>query len=218
MAGGKRKRKRVGERRSSRDPETGRAVSPTDIKQYVFCPLIPYYRRVLGLKPLLDSQQEESREEHEKVGKLDERRIIPLKIKEFKGSRVVRNLDLFSRKINAHGVLDLLLITPWGELIPVDYKFSKSDKGKAWIDHKYQLAFYAILVEEKFGKVVKRGIICYLPEQRAVEVRITSRMKTRVKQIIRKIIEMDEKQEPPHTRRNPDKCSGGCGYAWVCQG
>jgi len=215
----KRKRKRKKERRYSRpDPEERNAVTPTDVKQYIFCPLITYYRRVLKLKPLVESQQEQSKEEHEKIRKLDERRLIPLKIKEFRGSKVVSDLFLHSKRRNACGNLDLLLITPWGELIPVDYKFSQSNSGRAWIDHKYQLCFYALLIEENFEKAVRRGVICYVPEERVVVINITLRLKRKVREIIDKILEMDEKQEPPATRKNPEKCSGGCGYKWVCFG
>jgi len=218
LASGRRRKRKKGQRYSRSDPEELAAVTPTDVKQYIFCPLIPYYRRVLKVKALMNSQQEHSREEHEKVRKLEERRIIPLRIKEFRGSKVVSNLFLQSKKINACGRLDLLIITPWGEFIPVDYKFSRSDRGRAWIDHKYQICFYALLVEENLERVVRRGLVCYVPEEKVVVVNITSRLKKRVKEIIEKILEMDMEQEPPAVRRNSDKCSGGCGYKWVCFG
>ena len=218
MANGKKRKKKRGQRSSRFDPEERGAITPTDVKQYIFCPLIPYYRRVLKLKPLMNSQQEESIEEHERIRKVEERRLIPLKIKEFRGSKVVSNLFLKSKEMNACGKLDLLLITPWGEFIPIDYKFSRSNMGRAWIDHKFQICFYALLIEENFGKVVRRGILCYMPEEAVVVVNITLRLKRRVREIIEKIVEMDIKQEPPRTRRNPDKCSGGCGYGWVCHG
>jgi len=203
---------------SRHDPESIRAVTPTDIKQYVYCPLIPYFERVLRVRPLLDSQQEQSKEDHERIGMLEERRLIPLRIEKFRGSRVLRNLNLQDEELHACGRLDLLLITPWGELIPVDYKFSRSNNGRAWMHHKYQLTLYAILVERRFNKVVRRGILCYVPEERVLEVRITSRLKSRVKQIIMKIIEMEVSQNPPRTWRSIDKCPGGCGYSWICIG
>jgi CRISPR-associated exonuclease Cas4 len=215
---GKRRKRKEGQRYSRYDPEELFAVTPTDVKQYIFCPLITYYRRVLRLKPLMNSQQEQSKQEHERIRKLEERRLIPLKIKEFRGSKVVSNLFLQSKKVNARGKLDLLIITPWGEFIPVDYKFSRSEGGRAWIDHKYQICFYALLLEENFERVVRRGLVCYMPERRVVVINITSRLKRKVKEIIEKILEMDVEQEPPTVRRNSEKCSGGCGYKWVCYG
>ncbi|MDK2465052.1 MAG: CRISPR-associated protein Cas4 [Candidatus Korarchaeota archaeon] len=204
-------------RSGSRDPSV-RPVTPTDVKQYLFCPLISYYRRVLGLKPVMDSQQEASREEHEKMRKKEKRRLRPLKDERLRGFRPVDCPPLYSERLNAGGELDLLLESRDGELVPVDYKFGRSNGGRAWPDHRAQMVLYAILVEDVTGRVVRRGFVYYAPEERAVEVRVTGRARRWVEGIVRRIHEMDESQIPPETWRDPERCSGGCGYGWVCRG
>jgi len=183
-----------------------RPITPTDVKQYIFCPLVVYYSRALKLKPVMDSQQEESRERHRRI------RGPPPGVK----GEVLRCPPLYCERLNIYGELDLLLKSG-DELIPIDYKFSKSMKGKAWPDHKYQLALYAILVEEAFSTVVRRGLIYYVGET-LVEVRITRSMKEYVKRIIKEIREIERSGSPPRVRKDPERCSGGCGYGWVCKG
>ncbi len=200
------RRRREGSRFFRTFDPSERPITPTDVKQYVYCPLVVYYSRVLKLKPVLDSQQEASREKHSRI------RRPPPGIE----GKVLSCPPLYSERLNAYGEPDLLL-RQGNELIPVDYKFSRSMKGSAWPDHKYQLALYALLVEEAFSTVVKRGLIYYVGDA-LVEVRITRRVKEYVKRIIKEIREMERTGIPPKVRRDPEKCSGGCGYSWACKG
>lgn len=203
---------------SARLDPTRRPITPTDVKQYLFCPLIPYHRRVLGLRPVMDSQQEASREEHEKLRRREGRRIRPLRDERLRGFRPVDCPPLYSERLNVYGELDLLLESPDGELVPVDYKFGRSMGGRAWPDHRAQMALYAMLVEDVLGGTVRRGFVHYVEEGLAVEVAVTGPLRRWVMSVLERIREMDESQEPPRTWRDPERCTGGCGYRWVCVG
>ena len=193
-------------------------VTPTDVKQYIFCPLIPYYQRVLGLKPVLDFQQSESKEMHEELRRKVGRREYPIRDRRLVNAEVLDVGLLYSERLNALGRPDMVLKIGDGELTPVDFKLMKSNKGRAWDDHVAQLGLYALLVEESLDTTVYRGFIYYVPEERAVEVRITPQLRKWVEDIVRRIREIDETQNPPETWRDPEKCSGGCGYRYICIG
>lgn len=49
---------------------------------------------------------------------------------------------------------------------------------------QYQLVAYALLIEENFGTVVKRGFVNYIPEKLIVQFEITPTMKSHVKRIL----------------------------------
>lgn len=125
-------------------------------------------------------------------------------------------MPLTSKKLKLQGVLDCV-IRSGGEYIPVDYKNMESNKGKPWIDHKYQLVAYALLLEENYNTVVKRGYINYIPEKLAIKIDITPTLKTHIKRIITQIEETIKKEKPPPIRVAKEKCTGGCGYKWVCK-
>ncbi len=199
--------------KSSSDP-----ITPTDVKQYVYCPLITYYHRVLGLEPILDYQQQESKELHEELRSKVPRRKYPLKDRKLKDYKPVKRGLLYSKRLNILGRPDLILESPDGELAPVDFKYMGSRKGKAWPDHRAQIGLYALLIEDNFRKTVYRGFVYYIPEELAVEVRITPQLRKWVISIVEKIREMDIEQKPPEAWRNPENCSGGCGYLHVCRG
>ncbi|MEM3589724.1 MAG: CRISPR-associated protein Cas4 [Candidatus Bathyarchaeia archaeon] len=192
-------------------------VSATDIKHYIYCPRIIYFEKVLRVKPVLGSQQEESREEHmEYVRRELRRRDAVYYSPEFIDADKLLFVSLSSDKLGLRGCIDCIIKTAKGEYIPVDYKNMESNKGGIWMDHKYQLTAYALLIEENYGTVVKRGFINYMPEERVLKLEITPTVKSHVKRILGHIKRMESREELPPVRVSGWKCTGGCGYEWIC--
>jgi len=193
-------------------------VSVTDIKHYVFCPRLVYFDRVLHVQPVFGSQQEESQELHmEYVRKELRRKDAVYYSPEFVGAEKLLFVPLVSKSLQLQGVVDCIIKTAKSEYIPVEYKNMNSDKGKAYMDHKYQLVAYALLMEENFGTVVKRGFVNYIPEQLILRFEITPSMKTYVKRIVGHIKRIIKEEKLPLIRVSQNKCRGGCGHKQICQ-
>jgi CRISPR-associated exonuclease Cas4 len=92
-----------------------------------------------------------------------------------------------------------------------------SDKGRVWIDHKYQLVAYALLVEENFDTVVRRGFVNYIPETSILRLEITPTMKSYVKHVLGHIKRIVKEEELPPIQVAKQKCAGGCGHKQICQ-
>ena len=111
-------------------------LTPTDIKQYVFCPRVTYFTRVLKMKPVLGSQQEAGKKSHKQLMKLENRRKRLLKSElPFSVKNRLFEVHLVSEKLEVRGVVDLLLTTKEDELIPVEFKMMTSNKGQVHLDH-----------------------------------------------------------------------------------
>lgn len=199
------------------DEEEGSlTVTVSDIKHYIYCPRIIYFDKVLHAEEKILSQQHASGGAHNEIRKKDLRRVGAIYYsKELKDAKKIFGLDLSSARLGLKGSLDCLIISD-KEYIPADYKIMRSNKGKVWLDHKYQLAAYALLVEEKYNTVVKRGFVYYVPEKRVVEVRITESMKSYVVKVINDIRTIVREEYLPPVRV-PLKKSLGCGFYWVCK-
>ncbi|MBS7288764.1 MAG: CRISPR-associated protein Cas4 [Candidatus Freyarchaeota archaeon] len=191
-------------------------ISVTDIKHYIYCPRIVYFERVLHSKPKLGSQQQKSKESHAKQEKKEAKRqdAAPY-LPEPAGAKKHFNVPLYSPTLNLQGTLDLL-IENGTELIPIEYKDTASNNGKPWTDHKYQLAAYVLLAEEKFGGKARKGYLHYIPEKLTIQVEITQTMKTHVKRILSHIKKIITEEKLPPVRVDPKKCTGGCGHGHVC--
>jgi len=192
-------------------------VSVTDVKHYLYCPRIVYFERVLHAKPMLGSQQEESKELHEEYVKKELKRKDAIYYSpEFIGAEKLLFTSLSSSLLELRGDLDCIIKTEKGEYIPVDYKNMQSNRGRVWMDHKYQLVAYALLIEEEFGTQVRRGFVSYLPEKLILELEITPTMKTHVKRVIGHVKRIVREEKLPPIRVAKHKCTGGCGYKHLC--
>lgn len=191
-------------------------VRVVDIKHYLYCPRIVYFDRVAKAEERVFSQQSKSLEEHERLEKLEKRRVGGFFYSgELVDAEKVFQLRLRSERLNLEGVLDCLLRLG-KEAVPVDYKYMRSMRGRAWLDHRYQLTAYALLVEDKLDCVVRRGFIYYVPEDRVVEVSVDEGMKRYVKRLIKRVEYMMHGEELPPVRVPPSKCAG-CGFFWICR-
>lgn len=65
-------------------------------------------------------------------------------------------VPLSSAILGLQGVVDCIIQTKSGELVLVDYKNMASNHGKIWMDHRYQLVAYALLLDENYGVQVRR--------------------------------------------------------------
>ena len=115
-------------------------ITVTDIKQYFYCPLIVYYNRVLHYKPIMGSQQEEGRKIHRDYMTKEHRRKDAIFYSpEFRDAEKLFQVTLYSKKLKLMGTIDCIIKTRNNEYIPIEYKNMNSNKGKIWIDHKYQI-------------------------------------------------------------------------------
>ena len=193
-------------------------VSVTDVKHYVYCPRIIYFDHVLHATPIFGSQQEEGKEQHEDYVRKELRRKDAVYYSpDFVGAEKLLFTMLSSSSLELRGNVDCIIRTVKGEYIPVDYKNMASDGGRAWMDHKYQLVAYALLIEESFSTIVKRGFINYIPEDLILELQITPSMKTHVKRVLGHIKKIIKEEQLPPIRVAENKCTGGCGHKQTCQ-
>jgi CRISPR-associated exonuclease Cas4 len=193
-------------------------VSVTDIKHYIYCPRLIYFDRVLHATPVFGSQQEDSKELHEDyVWKELRRKDAVFYSSDFVGAEKLLFVSLSSSRLGLQGNVDCIIKSARGEYVPVEYKNMSSDGGKVCMDHKYQLVGYALLVEENFDTVVKRGFVNYLPEALILEFEITPTMKSYVKRVLGHIKRIIKDEELPPIRVAKHKCQGGCGHKQTCQ-
>jgi CRISPR-associated exonuclease Cas4 len=124
----------------------------TDIKHYIYCPRLIYFDKVLHATPVFGSQQEDSKELHENYVKKELRRKDAIYYSpQFVGAEKLLFTPLSSSALGLQGNMDCIIKTASGEYVPVDYNNMVSDKGRVWMDHKYQLVAYGLLAEDHFG-------------------------------------------------------------------
>ena len=192
-------------------------ITPTDVKQYVFCPRVTYFTRVARLKPIMGSQQEAGQKSHDYLTSLEKRRQSILKASlPFESKSKEFDVYLVSEKLRVHGRLDMLLTTNENELIPIEFKDMFSNKGRVLHDHKYQLIVLTLLLEDVENAIIRKGIVHYLRDEMTVVVPISKGLRNWAKGYIGKIIKMIEHGRLPEPRTQCRFKRVGCGFADQC--
>ncbi len=168
----------------------------------------------MGIEPIIGSQQVSARLNHKDEERKEKRRMSTYP---FDVRKRYFNYKIISEMLMASAIIDCVLEDEYGRLVPVEYKNMKSKgNGKAYSDHKYQITFYAILLEEVSKKACVEGYIHYIDTM--VRVYITNEMKMYVRRIMSRIRNIVETERLPPIKVSKRKCNGGCGYRYLCYG
>lgn len=181
------------------------------VKQYVFCPRIVYFSEVLGLRERETDLMREGEEMQQVEDSRDQRRKwLPGRGIETKSAR--HGKLYVSRELGLVGVVDV--IAEKGEVAVIERKAARRPR-RVHRNHVYQLAAYALLVEEATGRPVRRGYVHYLKSNDVVEVTITEEAKRHVLWIVQQIRRIIwEERLPPYVEKPACK---SCGYRWICK-
>ncbi|MGF3495899.1 MAG: CRISPR-associated protein Cas4 [Methanothrix sp.] len=191
-------------------------ISVSDVKQYLYCPKIIYFDHVLHVPKPPDQKLDSGKEAHESITAREKRRKGAVFYDpELDSAEKLFRVELMSQSLGLRGVLDYLVKTE-KELIPVDYKFGYSNNGAAYLNHKYQLVAYALLVEDCFRATVRRGFIHYSRERLNVRIDITDELRRRTMKTIMEIRRIVEDETEPTHSRNPARCTD-CEYRRYCE-
>jgi CRISPR-associated exonuclease Cas4 len=176
-------------------------LTVSDVRQYVYCPRIPYFRLGLRLahRPVTVKMQEGQRA-HERTEALEPRRALRTYGLD-DGERHLA-VALHSPRLALSGRLDMLIDAP-AEAIPVEWKNSAGPLG---LNHKYQLTAYALLAEEQLGRPVRRAFVYWILGRRAQPLGITPAMRAYTKRVLAAIRRVVADERMPDGTRHLERC------------
>jgi len=147
-------------------------LTVSDLRQQVYCPRIPYFR--LGLRlphRFITGAMQEGIIEHQRTSDLEQRRTL----RAYGIEDGVRYFDvqMHAPQVALSGRVDMVILRQ-REAIPVEFKNSQAGIG---VNHRCQLAAYAMLAEGHFGKPVRRAFVYFIPLKQALPQEITPAMR-----------------------------------------
>jgi len=188
-------------------------VTATDLKQWAYCPRIPFYRHVLPVRAAPTYRMQRGKDVQEAVEALERRRGF--RAYGMRDGERHFGLWLRSERFGLSGKLDLLIVTP-DACYPVDFKDTESGPRR---NHRLQLAAYALLAEEAFERPAPDGFIYLVPEKRVVALALGEADRDEVRQAltdIRRMIDQEELPAPTAVRSRCTVCEfrNYCGDVW----
>jgi CRISPR-associated exonuclease Cas4 len=100
------------------------------------------------------------------------------------------------------------------ELIPVEQKSRFISAAGPYEGEILQLAAYCLLVEERFGKPVRRGQLLY--QNRSLELLFDDRIRRKLLDAVAELRSAEVMSDVPRSHNSPARCRG-CGFRQACR-
>ena len=188
-------------------------LTATDLKQWAYCPRIPFYHHVLPVRPSPTYKMSRGKDVQAAVEALERRRGF----RAYGMQQGERHFGLWlrSERLGLSGKLDLLIVTA-DACYPVDFKDTAGGPRR---NHRLQLAAYALLAEEAFDRPAPDGFIFLVPEKRVVALALTDADRDDVRRALadlRMMIEREALPAPTSLRARCTACEfqNYCGDIW----
>ena len=189
------------------------SLTASHLLEYLFCPRFTYFEYVLNIP-----------EHQEKRFKVQKGRVIHEKIRKINPGYLRKRLGVKEKKTDVYlatpsgirGIVDEILFLNDGTAAPLDYKYAEY-KERTFKNHRFQLVFYAKLIQDNFHVPVTRGYIIYSrSKNKLVEVSIYEKDFSELNTIIIDMLEVIEKCKYPPPTRYSQRCLDCC-YRNICE-
>jgi CRISPR-associated protein Cas4 len=120
--------------------------------------------------------------------------------------KIKSEYSIKSKSLGIKGIIDLLEIED-GVLRPVELKTGKQPKEGVWPGHRVQVGAYAMLLEEKFGTQIEKGVVRYLGTGKQSEIVMNPFIKEEIIQLRDKSLAILNSTEPPKICEDEQKCA-----------
>jgi CRISPR-associated exonuclease Cas4 len=193
--------------------EQGLELTVTELKQFAYCPRIPYYHYVLPVEFKRPYKMARGKDLQGAVEAVEKRRGY--RKYGIAGGERLFGFWLRSERLGLAGKLDLLIRTS-AAAYPVDFK---DTEGPMRANLRVQLGAYALLVEDALALPVPVAFVYFVPKRVTEEVAIDGRLRERAADLVRQVRSMVADQrmpEPTDVRARCTDCEyrNDCGDIW----
>lgn len=183
-------------------------IPVSELRQYHFCPRVVYFH-ALGFEEAEKEYMRKGKELQQKFTRDEGRRSTLGGLRKLKVDERIFNLRLSSPRLCMEGVADLVIRMD-EEWAVAELKGGRAPRCPP-LGHRVQVAAYCMLLEERIGKLVRRGFIVYDDSYR--EVRLDESMRRHVIWTVERVREIYNGKIPAEHGR----CEA-CGYSIYCLG
>lgn len=182
------------------------------LRQYCFCPRIPYFLLVKGIQPVETPWMKQGESYHEKQTLLNKRRSFE-RYGLDGNIRIEHRVSLRSELLRLHGICDAMLFKDDQPMAIVEFK--SRVKTKLNMGEIIQMAAYSMICEVEFGRQFSFGYILSGDKGKVKPVSINPETKLKVLQVRDALIAQCEECLLPDSSASILQC-GQCEYLNYC--
>jgi len=171
-------------------------LSVRQVEEYIFCPMVFYFKEVLGIEAPVGLWSAVGRQVQEELAAAVEERF----------KVIGRQVYIESSRLPLCGTVDYVVEGP----APLEIKYTK--RLKPW--WKYTLVLYALLVEEAYGRPVKAAYLA-TPGPSFLRLLISDHDRQFALHALNSALKVLHGETP---RPHESKSCRNCDYRWLCKG
>lgn len=179
------------------------------IRQFVFCPRIPFFLEVAGVKQPIQLWVKQGVDYHQEISTLMKRRSLT-KFK-LNNPKVHYAPKLKSSTLNIHGIPDALLEDDQ-EIVPMEFKNRMPKLTKATMQ---QLMCYGLLAEEWFKKPFKKAFVLVGLSRKIYTITRTKQLETQTVTTLEALRKILDSGTLPDSSASYTQC-GQCEFLKYC--
>ena len=191
------------------DPQELREFPASLVRQYLFCPRIPYFVELLGIKANSPLWVQQGTDHHTREAKLFQRR--DLSRFGISDGRVELNTQVSSKRLGVHGVADMAILGRDKGTI-LEFKLDKRSIHRGAV---FQLTCYLIAAAETFGMEFSRGFFVFGTRGKSFSVDIDQKIIDDLERTLDQMREMFAVEILPHSSATAAQC-GQCEFIQRC--
>ena len=184
-------------------------VSAEELRQYFYCPRIPFFRHVRQIRPAQTYLMKRGSDFHENIIKSSPNKEKTLIKLTSSGEKISFFYDYYleSRKLHLLALLDLFGKIE-EKIFPIEIKTGPKPPEGHNLHHYIQLTAQTLLLEEHFNTFINLARIIYLESGEKLWIPISIDMKTKVLSAISSIHKGIKTEILPSPTVNHEKCVG----------
>lgn len=194
---------------SIENPTESFDITASMIRQYLFCPRIPFYQLTRNLPLQKPQWVREGEKQHETMEQLFKRRH--LERFGINDAKISYRFKVYSKKMRIQGIVDCLLRNNENSVCPIEFKLSCR---RPEIGQILQLSAYMFCLEE-MGYDVLRGFLCSIEHKKIHEVKKEKEYFNKIQFIRENIYQDFEKGLLPDSSVSMNKCYA-CEFLRFC--
>lgn len=181
----------------------------TDLKQFSYCGRVFFYEQCLPHIRPRTHKMDIGHEEHEREQERASRRTLR-QYGEVAGRREFE-VRVESAALRLRGLIDEVVFTEDGRVLPVDYKLATS----VGANHRLQVGAYALMLEEAHGVHVSEGYVYLIGKREMVRVSITAALREQILALLGAMFETVSRERMPEATTVLARCAS-CEFRRFC--
>ena len=179
------------------------------IRQYLFCPRIPYYQEIMRLNPARPIWVKQGNEYHQQQQRLFKDRT--LKRFGLNTAKLSFNVEVNHEELGIHGIADCFIETP-DKIYPVEFKLYGNKPTKSQI---YQTIAYGLALAHTLQKPFDTAFILFEKKGKTHKIDVNNKLKQKVINQIDKIQNMLKDGNKPDSSASQQQCTQ-CEFVNYC--